>query len=100
MLARLTGADVLPVHVANGHFNDLELRESEKTREDRACLERLCSEIGGKGMVCAGRLATGDPATELMRVAAEEGVQDLLHGGTADRVRHGVSIPVLMVRAK
>ena len=58
-------------------------------------------------------LAMGDPATELVRVAAEEQVdliamsthghrflQDLLRGSTADRVRHGVSIPVLMVRAK
>jgi manganese transport protein len=82
-------------------------------REDRAYLEHLCEDMSGKGMVCAGRLAMGDPATELVRVAAEEGVdliamsthghrflQDLLRGSTADRVRHGVSIPVLMVRAK
>jgi nucleotide-binding universal stress UspA family protein len=27
-------------------------------------------------------------------------LQDLLRGSTADRVRHHVSIPVLMVRAK
>jgi nucleotide-binding universal stress UspA family protein len=66
-----------------------------------------------KGMQCAARLAMGDPATELVRVAAEEQVdliamsthghrflQDLLRGSTADRVRHHVSIPVLMVRAK
>jgi nucleotide-binding universal stress UspA family protein len=116
-LARLTGAVLLLVHVADGfaarHFNDLELRESEEMRDDRAYLERLCTEMCGRGMVCAGRLAMGDPATELVRVAAEEGVdliamsthghrflQDLLRGSTADRVRHGVSIPVLMVRAK
>jgi nucleotide-binding universal stress UspA family protein len=107
----------LLVHVADGfaarHFNDLELRESEEMREDRAYLQQLCEDMSGKGMVCAARLAMGDPATELVRVAAEEGVdliamsthghrflQDLLRGSTADRVRHGVSIPVLMVRAK
>ena len=116
-LARLTGADLLLVHVADGfvarNFDDLKLRESEEMRDDRAYLERLCQDMCGRGMVCAGRLAMGDPATELVRVAAEEGVdliamsthghrflQDLLRGSTADRVRHGVSIPVLMVRAK
>ena len=54
----------------------------------------------------------GDPATELVKVAGEESVDliamsthghrflnDLLRGSTADRVRHNVEIPVLMVRA-
>jgi nucleotide-binding universal stress UspA family protein len=54
----------------------------------------------------------GDPATELSKVAAEESVDliamsthghrflnDLFRGATADRVRHNVQIPVLMVRA-
>jgi len=116
-LVRLTGAELLLVHVADGfaarHFNDLKLRESEEIRDDKAYLERLCGELSGKGMTCAARLAMGDPATELVRVAAEEAVdliamsthghrflQDLLRGSTADRVRHGVTVPVLMVRAK
>jgi nucleotide-binding universal stress UspA family protein len=116
-LVGLTGAELLLVHVADGfaarHFNDLELRESDEMRDDRAYLARLCEDITGKGMQCGIRLAMGDPATELVRVAAEERVdliamsthghrfiQDLLRGSTADRVRHGVSIPVLMVRAK
>jgi nucleotide-binding universal stress UspA family protein len=116
-LARLTGAELLLVHVADGwvarHFNDLELRESEEMKDDRAYLERLCDDMSGKGMACGARLAMGDPATELVKVAEEEGVdliamsthghrflQDLLRGSTADRVRHGVTVPVLMVRAK
>jgi nucleotide-binding universal stress UspA family protein len=116
-LAGLTGAELLLVHVADGfaarHFNDLDLRESDEIRDDRAYLARLCADMTGKGMSCGARLAMGDPATELVRVAAEERVdliamsthghrflQDLLRGSTADRVRHGVSIPVLMVRAK
>jgi nucleotide-binding universal stress UspA family protein len=116
-LAGLTGARLLLVHVADGfaarHFNDLELRESEEMRDDRQYLARLCEDMIGKGMTCAARLAMGDPATELVRVAAEEEVdliamsthghrfiQDLLRGSTADRVRHGVTVPVLMIRAK
>ncbi len=55
----------------------------------------------------------GDPATELVKVANEEHVDliamsthghrflnDILRGSTADRVRHNVAMPVLMIRAK
>ena len=70
-LARLTGAELLLVHVADGfaarHFNDLELRESEEIRDDRAYLERLCEDMTGRGMRCGARLAMGDPATELVQ---------------------------------
>ncbi len=58
------------------------------------------------------RLALGDPATELIRVAGEQHVDliamsthghrflaDILHGTTADRVRHLVKVPVLLLRA-
>ena len=54
----------------------------------------------------------GDPATELVKVAREESVDliamsthghrflnDLLRGSTADRVRHSVEVPVLMIKA-
>jgi nucleotide-binding universal stress UspA family protein len=116
-LAKLTGARLLLVHVADGfaarHFDDLQLRESEEIRDDRQYLARLSEDITGRGVPCAARLAMGDPATELVKVAADEGVdliamsthghrflQDLLRGSTADRVRHGVTVPVLMVRAK
>jgi nucleotide-binding universal stress UspA family protein len=73
----------------------------------------LCDDLTGKGMRCGARLALGDPATELVKVASEASVdliamsahghrfiQDLLRGSTADRVRPGVTMPVLMVRAK
>jgi nucleotide-binding universal stress UspA family protein len=115
-LARLTGARLLLVHVADGfaarHFDDLELRESEEIREDREYLGRLCDGLVERGFATRARLEMGDPATELVKVAAEESVDliamsthghrflgDLLHGSTADRVRHNVQIPVLMVRA-
>jgi len=116
-LARLTGARLLLVHVADGfaarHFNDLKLRESDEIREDREYLGRLCDGLIERGFDTRARLAMGDPATELVKVAAEESVDliamsthghrflgDLLHGSTADRVRHNVHVPVLLVRAK
>ena len=115
-LAKLTHATLLLVHVADGwaarHFEDLQLRESEEIRTDREYLEKLCGDLEGRGVHCTARLAMGDPASELAKVAATEGVDliamathghrffnDLVRGSTADRVRHNVTIPVLMVRA-
>ncbi len=115
-LARLTGARLLVVHVADGwaarHFYELELRESDEMRDDRAYLERIREELVAHGFEVETRLALGDPATEIARVAYAEGVdliamsthghrflKDLLFGATADRLRHLVKIPVLLVRA-
>jgi nucleotide-binding universal stress UspA family protein len=115
-LARLTGARLLLVHVADGwaarHFDELKLRESEEIQDDREYLGELCADMVQLGFEARARLAMGDPATELVKVAAEESVDliamsthghrflnDLLRGSTADRVRHNVKIPVLMVRA-
>jgi nucleotide-binding universal stress UspA family protein len=115
-LARLTGASLLLVHVADGwvarHFDELTLRESEEIKEDRAYLERIQEQLVARGFATRAHLAMGDPATELVRVAAAEHVDliamsthghrflnDLLRGSTADRVRHNVAVPVLMIRA-
>jgi nucleotide-binding universal stress UspA family protein len=116
-LARLTGAELLLVHVADGwaarNFDQLKLRESEEMRTDRAYLEMLRAELAGKGFTVDTCLAMGDPATELIKVAAERSVDliamsthghrfiaDVLHGATADRVRHLVKVPVLLLRAQ
>jgi universal stress protein A len=116
-LARLTGSELLLVHVADGvvarHFNDLQLRESEEMKDDRAYLDRLCREMAAKGFNVRTLLAAGDPATELVRVANEQQVDliamsthghrflsDLLHGTTADRLRHLVDVPVLLLKAQ
>ncbi len=116
-LAHLTGAQILLVHVADGwaarNFDQLKLRESEEMREDRAYLDRVCAELSADGLNVEVRLATGDPATELIRVA-EEGevdliamsthghrfIADLLFGTTVNKVRHLVKIPVLLLRAQ
>lgn len=115
-LAKLTGASLLLVHVADGwaarHFDELKLRESEEIVDDRAYLERVSQELMTRGFAVRTRLAMGDPATELVKVAVDEHVDliamsthghrflnDLLRGSTADRVRHNVAIPVLMIKA-
>jgi nucleotide-binding universal stress UspA family protein len=114
-LARLTGASLLLVHVAHGwaarHFDDLGLRESEEMRADRAYLQKLVSRFENAGVRADARLLLGDPVTELVKAARDEHVDlvamathghrlvnDILRGSTVDRVRHELTIPVLLVR--
>lgn len=116
-LAKLTGARLLLVHVADGwaarHFEDLNLRESEEIRDDRAYLARRCDELRKTGLAVDSRLAMGDPATQLIKIANEERVDliamsthghrflsDIVHGTTVDRVRHVVRVPVLLLRGQ
>jgi nucleotide-binding universal stress UspA family protein len=116
-LARLTSAELLIVHVADGwvarNFDQLKLRESEEMKSDREYLETLKREFTDRGFVVNTELAKGDPATELIRVAKGAGVDliamsthghrfiaDVLFGATADRVRHLVKIPVLLLKAQ
>jgi nucleotide-binding universal stress UspA family protein len=115
-LARLTGARLLLLHVADGWaaraYEALELRESEEMREDRKYLEHLVKELSAEGVACEARLTIGDPAREIIRAAEESSADliamathghrllgDILHGATAGRVRHAVKVPVLLVRA-
>jgi nucleotide-binding universal stress UspA family protein len=115
-LARLTGAELLLVHVADGwaarNFDQLELRESEEMKSDRAYLASLQKELVDQGFRVQTQLAMGDPATELVRTAEAQSVDlvamsthghgflgDIVHGATADRVRHLVKVPVLLLRA-
>jgi nucleotide-binding universal stress UspA family protein len=116
-LAKLTGAELLLVHVADGwvarNFNQLKLRESDEMKEDRRYLEQLQQRLTAEGFTVHTQLAMGDPATELIRTAEAQSVDliamtthghrflgDILHGATADRVRHLVSVPVLLLRAQ
>ncbi|MFN7983102.1 MAG: universal stress protein [Vicinamibacterales bacterium] len=116
-LARLTSAELLLVHVADGwaarHFDQLNLRESEEMKEDRAYLERVRTDLAAQGFSVQVQLAKGDPASELIRVAEESEadliamsthghrfIADVLFGTTVNKVRHVVKIPVLLLRAQ
>ena len=116
-LATLTGAELLLVHVADGwaarHYDELQLRKSEEMKADRVYLDRLRDDLAGQGFRVETELALGDPATELIRVAEEQQVDlvamsthghrflaDVIHGTTADRVRHLLKVPVLLLRAQ
>jgi len=114
-LARLCGAELVLIHVADGwaarNQEQLHLRESEEMRADREYIERVCTELADEGFRCEALLATGDPAKEIA-AAAERArasliamsthghklIGDLIHGSVASSVRHQSMVPVLLVR--
>ena len=116
-LARMTYAKLLLVHVADGwvarNFNQLQLAESEEMKQDRAYLEKRRRELTAEGFSCAAVLALGEPSDEIIKLAQERDVDliamtthghrlisDLLYGATADKVRHAVDVPVLLLKVK
>jgi len=115
-LARMCGSSLLVVHVADGWaaraYHDLNLRESAEIIEDRAYLARIQDELTKAGFTVTSHLAMGEPATELVRIAESEGVdlvamathghgflKDILLGETVDKVRHALTVPVLLLRS-
>jgi manganese transport protein len=113
----LTKAEVLLVHVADGwvarNYNELQLRESEEMRDDRRYLEEITADLRGAGLSVTWRLGMGDPASEILRIAHEEGVdliamathghrglEDLVRGTTVNKVRHAAPVPVLLLKAR
>ena len=113
----MTGASLLLMHVADGwvarNYDLLNLAESEEMREDRAYLETRAAELRGEGFTVDHILALGEPADEMIKAAEAHRVDliamsthghrfisDLLYGSTADKVRHLVDVPVLLLKAK
>jgi len=115
-LARLCGASVVLLHVADGwaarYAKPLSLRESEEIRDDRAYIERCRAEVEAEGVRAEAVLASGDPCEEIVAAAEREGadliamathghglLNDIVRGSVANEVRHRTTLPVLLVRA-
>lgn len=115
-LAMRLGSELLLVHVADGwaarHFSDLNLAESEEMKADKLYLDRNVAELQSRGLKVSALLALGEPSTEILKTAVGEHCEliamashghrlfgDLLLGSTIHQVRHGTTIPMLVVRA-
>lgn len=116
-LAKMTGASLLLMHVADGwvarNFEQLNLAESEEIKTDRAYLETRAEELRSEGFTVNHVLAMGEPSDEIVKFVRAHNVDliamsthghrfisDLLYGSTADKVRHLVSVPVLLLKAR
>lgn len=116
-LARMCGSTLVFIHVADGwaarNISQLQLRESDEMRDDRAYLEQVAAEVAAEGFQTEAILATGDPGTEIALAATRENCgliamathghkffADLWRGSVANEVRHRSLVPVLLVRKK
>ena len=115
-LAKPLGSSLLLVHVADGwmarHRERLNLAESEEMRIDRAYLETVRNRFAAAGIPAETQLLWGEPADEIVKIAEATGVDliamsthghrflaDLVYGSTANKIRHTVEIPVLLLKA-
>ena len=116
-LAKLTDAKLTLLHVADGwaarNYERFKLQEREEMKQDREYLATLSAQLESEGYQVKTVLAMGDPATEIIKLAQEEPIDliamtthghrllgDFLHGSTADKVRHQVDVPVLLLKVQ
>jgi nucleotide-binding universal stress UspA family protein len=114
-LAKLAGSRLVLLHVADGWAARTYGRDavSAEITEDTAYLERVRSELQADGIPTEAELAFGSPASEIVKWVQQKGcdlvamsthghrfLADLFLGATADKVRHSISVPVLLLRAK
>src|SRR5271156_209010 len=116
-LAKMTGASLLLMHVADGwvarNYEQLKLAESEEMKTDRAYLESVTQTLRAEGFDVDHVLAMGEPSDEIVKFTRKHKVDliamsthghrfisDLLYGSTADKVRHLVDVPVLLLKAR
>jgi manganese transport protein len=94
----------VPASIYGKESDDLE------TRKDQEELNNYVSQLIAKGFVAEGKLGYKNRAKEIVRIVKEakadmlvigahghSGLKDLIYGETTDAVRHGLSIPVLVV---
>ena len=115
-LARLTGAEIILVHVADGFGarlqEQLNLQDSQEIKDDRAYLDQETAGLSAEGFHVQPVLVKGEPVEGILSVAqknkcdliamATHGhgpVKDLILGSVADNLRHRTGIPILMIRA-
>lgn len=116
-LARLTGAELLLLHVSTGWAAQwqrlLNLSDSPEIQADREYLRQLEAELGAEGFKVTSRHTSGKPSHEILQSARDEGcdliamtshghrfLEDVIYGATITRVRHESEVPIFIVRAR
>jgi universal stress protein A len=114
-LAKLAQSHLVLLHVADGWAARTYGRDavSPEIAEDTAYLEKVRSEFQAVGIPTEAELAYGEPVKEIIKWVQQKGcdlvamsthghrfLADLFLGTTATQVRHSVSVPVLLLKAK
>jgi nucleotide-binding universal stress UspA family protein len=116
-LARLTNAQLILVHVADGFAarlqEQLNLADSEEIKGDQAYLDQVCTVLFNEGFNVRAILVHGkEPVDGILSVAQDERcdliamathghqfIEDMILGSVADTLRHRTDIPILMIRS-
>jgi manganese transport protein len=116
-LARLTGAELLLLHVSTGWAaqwqENLNLSDSKEIREDREYLEKVSAELRDENLRVTVRHESGEPARAILKTSTAEHcdliamtthghrlISDVIHGTTITKVRHESHIPIFLVKAE
>ena len=116
-LARLTNAQLILVHVADGFAarlqDQLNLADSEEIRDDQVYLDKVVAGLKNDGFNARAILVHGkEPVDGILSVAQDEAcdliamathghqfIEDMILGSVADTLRHRTDIPILMIRS-
>lgn len=114
-LAQMTKSCVVLLHVADGWAARMFGSDAigPEVNEDMEYLEKVKKEFIAVNVEAETELAYGEPAAEIikrvkkgdcnlvaMSTHGHRFISDLFLGATATRVRHGVNVPVLLLKAK
>jgi nucleotide-binding universal stress UspA family protein len=114
-LAHLAHSRLVLLHVADGWAARTYGPDavSPEISEDTAYLEKVRVEFESAGIPAEAELAFGEPASQIIEWVKQKGcdlvamsthghrlLADIFLGATADRVRHNISVPVLLLKAK
>ena len=114
-LAKLAHSRIVLLHVADGWAARTYGPDavSPEITEDTAYLERVRLEFQALGIPTQSELAYGEPDKEIIKWVRQKPcdlvamsthghrfLADLFLGTTATKVRHSISVPVLLLRAK
>lgn len=114
-LAAFAGSRVVLLHVADGWAARTygSHAVSPEIADDMAYLKTIQAELLKAGIQAESELAFGEPAREIIKWVKEKGcdlvamsthghqfLADLFLGSTSRQVRHKISVPVLLLRAK
>ena len=114
-LAKIAHSRLVLLHVADGWAARTYGKDavSPEISEDTAYLEKVRAEFQAQGIPTDAELAFGEPAIEIIKWIEQKGcdlvamsthghrlLADIFLGATVTRVRHSVSVPILLLRAK
>jgi nucleotide-binding universal stress UspA family protein len=114
-LASLAHSRLVLLHVADGWAARTYGPDavSPEIGEDTAYLNKVRAEFETAGIPAQAKLAFGEPASEIIKWVQQKGcdlvamsthghrlLADIFLGATATRVRHSISAPLLLLKAK